>query len=520
MRRILRLPILLTLLISIIAVFIPHFVAVINPKDEYQVNYQEYYYRSLRAKMVESLSISKCTAGYEKDIFARVVPPSKLVTSIWGTEGKEKMEGRVFFRTTANMCKAKKFIDIKKGYYKDSKGCMGTIIDKDRQARMMPPRYAATLHPHHPRCDNMYAASACTAGSGAPTVIRERDRKLHSYPFVVTANEAIVARSGFLALPCGVFGLFASCEGVKWGIPAAQAVIGNVSDCRDSSKPCPFKKYDKVFVMTQYDDTQIGQFILEALPKLVYHLDFIKANKDIKVHYGFSKLSALPPFVLPNLFLNWLGIGDRLVNGTVYANEVYMPREGGCQDVAYNAWEALNMRETFIRMAAEDSRSARISVAKGKVLVVTRSPGKFMQNKYDHDIRSWPREFLADLLVALAKEFPDLDVEVFADSNTTLMTCQPCQVRMFSNAQVVIGHHGAGLTNILYMPKGGVVVEVVPFFDSKHAPGVGIFPRVANIVGLHHYLYYPKNITGHSIMNPAQLSKQTADFARSVAQWQ
>jgi hypothetical protein len=488
-----------------------------NPKDEYRVDYHKYYYATLQDKIAESLSISNCTVGYEQDLFARLLPPSKLVTSIWGTHGKEKMEGKVYFRTTGAMCRSKKFIDnIKRGNYKGAKGCMGMAYGPDKKPFPMPPRFAATLHPYHPRCDNVYASTACNDGSLAPALVRESDRELHSYPFMVTANKAIVARSGFLALPCGVFGLFASCEGVKWGVPSALSVNNHIHECRKEEGHCPFRKYDKVFVMTQYDDTQIGQFILEALPKLVYNLEFIKANKDMKIHYGFSKLSELPPFVLPNLFLDWLGVGDRLVNGTIYANEVYMPREGGCQDVAYNAWEALHMRETFIRMAAEDPRSAAIPVSKGRVLVITRSPGKFMQNKYDHDIRSWPKAFLQVLLQNLAQEFPELDVEVFADSNSTIMTCQPCQVRLFSNAQIVIGHHGAGLTNTLYMPRGGVVVEVVPFFDSKHAPGVGIFPRVASVIGLHHYLYYPKNETGDSVFHPVTFARETAKFARKV----
>ena len=30
--------------------------------------------------------------------------------------------------------------------------------------------------------------------------------------------------------------------------------------------------YDKVFVLTQYDDNQIGQFVLEVLPKLLFYI--------------------------------------------------------------------------------------------------------------------------------------------------------------------------------------------------------------------------------------------------------
>jgi hypothetical protein len=493
-----------------------------NPRDANHVDYQRYYYGSLKEKMKESTSISKCRVDYlpQGDLFARIIPPSKTVTSIWGKYKKENRDKKIFFRTTPNLCQAKQFQKVKTGKYK--RGCLRPETDPvTNTTYLLPPRLSYTLHPDHSRCDNTYAVTACTAAAKAPTSVRDTDRYYHNYPFIMEATNVIVARSGFLVLPCGVFGLLSSCEGVSWGIPVAKQAQDYLGDCQNATSRCPYKQYDKVFVMTQYDDTQIGQFILEALPKLVYHLEYIKANKDVRIHYGFSKLPELPSFVLPNLFLNWLGIGDRLVNGTIYAKEVIMPREGGCQDVAYNAWEALNMRETFIRMAAEDPRSAAISVKKRKVLVLTRSAGRFVQNKYDVDIRSWPSDTLTVLLQKLAETFPDLDVDVFSDSNSTLMLCQPCQVRMFSNAEIVIGHHGAGLTNMLYMPRGGLAVEVIPSFDAKHSPGIGIFPRVANIVGLHHYSYYVRDDTTDTIkIDPVKLVQDVAAFYKSVKMWE
>ena len=493
------------------------FVACIEaPSGEVRVNYQSYKYSSPGEKLKESLSIGNCKAGPDSDISLRVVAPNKEIIGIWGRPGKEKLNQKIYFRTTHAMCSDKDFMKIKSGRYKVL-GCMITIGSNKGKPVQIPPA-AATLHPFHTRCNNLYAAQACSAGSLSPATVRDEDRRLHNFPFIITANNVVVAKSGFLALPCGVFGLFASCEAVKWGVPAAQAVVSSVEECRSSGGHCPFRKYDKVFVMTQYDDTQIGQFILEALPKLVYHLDYIRSNPDVKIHYGFSKLAVLPDFVLPNLYLRWLGLEHRLVNGTIYANEVMMPREGGCQDVSYNAWEALTMRQRFIQMTDLDPRSAAIPKIP-RLLVLTRTAGKFMQNQYDHKVRSWPKgKFVPDLLSALKVAFPELSVELFSDADEALMTCQPCQIRLFSTARVVIGHHGAGLTNTLYMPQGGIVVEVSTFIDSRNVPGIGIFPTVANVVGLNHFSYYTFNET-HSILDPARLTADTATFARSVAHW-
>lgn len=78
--------------------------------------------------------------------------------------------------------------------------------------------------------------------------------------------------------------------------------------------------------------------MMESFPRLVYHYDFLKENSDYYIHFGFTKQPRVPNFVLPNIFINWLGFGDRLINGTFFAEEVIMSREGGCQDAGYNAW--------------------------------------------------------------------------------------------------------------------------------------------------------------------------------------
>ena len=85
--------------------------------------------------------------------------------------------------------------------------------------------------------------------------------------------------------------------------------------------------------MTQYDDVQYGQFVLEALPKLVLHLDYLQRNTHVKIHYGFSKQDDIGTSVMPHIFFDLLGLTDRLINGSLYVtDEVIMPREGGCQD--------------------------------------------------------------------------------------------------------------------------------------------------------------------------------------------
>ena len=64
----------------------------------------------------------------------------------------------------------------------------------------------------------------------------------------------------------------------------------------------------------------------------------------------------------------------------------------------------------------------------------------------------------------------------------------------------------------LYMRPGGVVFEALPYFDSRHAPLVGIFPRLSAVIGLHHYTYYVRD----NVFDPATLASDAVAFAREV----
>jgi hypothetical protein len=50
--------------------------------------------------------------------------------------------------------------------------------------------------------------------------------------------------------------------------------------------------------------------------------------------------------------------------------------------------------------------------------------------------------------------------------------------------------HGAGFMNAIFLRPGCALFEVVPIetWDSRHAPVVGIFPRVAIAFGLHSHI--------------------------------
>ena len=503
--------------------------------DELIPDYSEfYYYHNLHEKMGETLSISNCTSsgdftGFEPeeggvaDFQIRVIPPSKALIERWGSEGSERHNvSKIYVRTNPILCASRPFIKYKKGGILFAKGCLKMYqYNKDGEREKVINRYGATLHPEHVRCDCKQASIQCVAASQHLLQLPDELRSLHSYPFMMTAKNAIVSRSGFLALPCGPLGLFASCESVKYGVPSSTALIDSIQACRNANsvyengaigdEKCPFPIHDRVFVMTQYDDTQIGQFVQEALPKLVYNLDFILANPDIKIHFGFTKQKTIPNFVLPNNIFNWLGLGDRLINGTVYAKEAYMPREGGCQDVGYNAWEFVATRDKFLDLAGVDQN---LYGTKRSVVVIRRTSSKYVANHGDYKQRTWPKKMYVQMLESLTISFPNHRIDIYSDGDSELMKCRECQIRMFHDADVVLAIHGAGLTNTMFMRPGGVVVEVIPMFDTRHAPLTGIFPRLSGIIGLNHYTY--SSLENINNVDAVDLVSETLAFAFAV----
>ena len=181
------------------------------------------------------------------------------------------------------------------------------------------------------------------------------------------------------------------------------------------------------------------------------------------------------------LLLSLKGItSDRLINGTVHANHAYVPREGGCQDPGYNAWEVVSMRERLLKMAKilEPPTSPAMAVLRRYIVVIVRSDFKFTNNKSDYR-RWWSEVDLQAMIEELKRTFPAHEVKLFSDRDEKLMKCIACHVDLFYHADIVIGHHGAGLMNTLYQRRGGVVVEVLAYFDSRHAPLTGVFPRVS-----------------------------------------
>lgn len=238
---------------------------------------------------------------------------------------------------------------------------------------------------------------------------------------------------------------------------------------------------------------------------------------------------------------------DRLVNGTVFAKQAYMPREGACQEPGYNMWELFNLREVLLARAAKQIGTGGRNNSRGwpslsfgfedllrpesdlqtdgnpantrpLLLLLKRSASPYTKNQNDYTRRRWPGRVggAGAVRAFLERAFPDHNVAIFSDLDSEMMECLACQAQLFNRAAIVVAMHGAGLTNTIYMQPGGLVVECVPNFDARMAPLVGIFPRLSAIAGLHHFTYWIPDNVG---FNPEGLANATRSFWEKVQMW-
>ena len=84
---------------------------------------------------------------------------------------------------------------------------------------------------------------------------------------------------------------------------------------------------------------------------------------------------------------------------------------------------------------------------------------------------------------------PDIyNVVPFRSSDKDMMACIACQARAFMLADVIIGSHGAGLSQTLFAPKGAVIIERVDRGDS------GIYSELAFMLGMK---YFPMDVNAY-----------------------
>lgn len=268
---------------------------------------------------------------------------------------------------------------------------------------------------------------------------------------------------------------------------------------------------DKLFVVAEVDDSYVYHIHIEIMPRIVYHLDFLLKNPDVKILIGCDskQTNDLTDFGLRHMMLSiqsvvelvGLSIDRFIVHKNVFAKEVYLPQEGGCQDPIYNTWQILHMRKILLKKLNLDSvilqhskSSSSMSNMKHKrVLTLLRRSTNSKHTRNNHDsVRQWSDKFTNQMLVELQKSFPQFQIKLFNDKNQTLMSCHACQIEEFYSTDILVGVHGAGLSNMLYLKPNSAVVEIAVYQnDGRCLLGGGPFSRLAAVLSHNYYMHHP-----------------------------
>ena len=208
----------------------------------------------------------------------------------------------------------------------------------------------------------------------------------------------------------------------------------------------------------------------------------------------------------PLMQLVGLSMDRLIVHQHVFANEVYLPMEGGCQDPVYNTWQILSMRFRLMEMlglkdrvggsGSGSSENKGAIVGKNRrrpVMMLMKRSSNALHTRNGHDsVRQWSDKFANRIISLLEETFPKYKVVLFSDKNVTLMKCHHCQIEMFADTDVLIGVHGAGLANMLYMRPNSAVVELGPYKnDGRCLLGGGPFSRLAAVMSHNYMIHHP-----------------------------
>eukprot|EP01040_Poterioochromonas_malhamensis_P007013 gene7013-7572_t len=123
------------------------------------------------------------------------------------------------------------------------------------------------------------------------------------------------------------------------------------------------------------------------------------------------------------------------------------------------------------------------------------------------DDRDWNDETFHKTIIAFAQAFPNHAIIPLSSKKYVRDDyCFACDLFLINQADVLVGAHGAGLTNMMYMPVNSLVVEIVGSFTDVNMPVCGYYGPYAAIFGHHHYLY-----AYHQHDNWPYLIQQAAD---------
>lgn len=216
-----------------------------------------------------------------------------------------------------------------------------------------------------------------------------------------------------------------------------------------------FNKQEKISSAVWITDRRSKEYFhwfTDALPRLIAAKDFIKLHTLILPEY-YQNI----PYIKDSL--TFFSVPVRFVRPTarLEVGELILP--GHTADPGnYNRSLIIKLRDTFLYNYKEDNRRAY------RKIYISREKAK--KRKISNE----------DGVVKLLLTY-GFEIHYFEDY------CLEKQIQICAQAKTIVGLHGAGLTNILFMPEKGQVLELRNESDSHN----NCFFSLASELNLEYY---------------------------------
>jgi len=216
------------------------------------------------------------------------------------------------------------------------------------------------------------------------------------------------------------------------------------------NKGTKIRTYPEVINLSHLWGHNFYHLVGEMLPRMFQVRDFIAANPHIPILlktgtradklFQLLKITEPPPII-------FIGVDE-----TVYVEKVYFPLKVACGKSSHAVWE--EFRQFFFKESVPSIiDSVRPTNVTDLKIVVARRLASRRIVGFD------------DLVASLEKKFPG-KVVVFNGNEG-----QKGSVDIFSGASIYVASHGAGLTNMAFMPYNAVVLELLPDQYHNHCFG-------------------------------------------------
>jgi hypothetical protein len=159
------------------------------------------------------------------------------------------------------------------------------------------------------------------------------------------------------------------------------------------------------------------------------------------------------PFILG--WLGLLGIGaDRIVGGKILAQEAFITEAMGCGAPGERPMQLLLLQKELRERLTPGPIPTTPAV---KTIVLIKRDGGQRATGLTLDFEQV--QHVVQVFLRTSGLQDRWAVEVFSDSDEKLLGCVACTQRLFSRASLLIGKHGAALSNMLFMRPGTMVFE-------------------------------------------------------------